>query len=276
MKSRTKSKKNTIKGSQKRYLFTLTDINTEKIDQRFGITVVSNINMITDEPPNNTTKISDLTTNRNTPEIISFIDEAKKPHKCTISMVDFETQRKFSSEGYSNGYDCFWCRNQIPSHVIGIGCPIKFVSSQAVKTYYSEISKDTYTIKESITPNRKKKIEEFGDGRLVIHEKDYYLTDGIFCSFNCCMAYISENREKSMYSMSEMLLLKMYNNIYPDKIPCIQEAPHWRLLKQSGGHLTIKQFRESFSKIEYQEHGSVNIDPKCKSLGTLFEEKLKF
>lgn len=276
MKRRTKSRNNTIESSQKKYIFTLKGINTEKIDQRFGITLVSNINMVTDEPPTNTTKISDLSTNRNTPEIISFIDEAKKPHKCSISMIDFETQKKFCADGYNSGYDCFWCRNAIPPTVVAIGCPINYVPSQVVKTYYSEISKDTYTIKESITPSRKKKIEESNDSRLVIHEKDYYLTDGIFCSFNCCMAYISENREKSMYSMSEMLLLKMYNNIYPDKVPCIQEAPHWRLLKQCGGHLNIKQFRESFSKIEYQEHGSVNVGPLCKSLGVLYEEKLKF
>ena len=276
MKRRTNSRKNTVKSSQKKYIFTLKGINTEKIDQRFGITLVSNINIGTDDEPTNTTKISDLSASRNTPEIISFIDEAKKSHKCTISMVDFETQKKFSAGGYNRGYDCFWCRNSIPPSVVAIGCPIKYVPSQAVKTYYSEISKDTYTIKESITPSRKKKIEESNDSRLVINEKDYYLTDGIFCSFNCCMAYISENREKSIYSMSEMLLLKMYNNIYPNKVPCIQEAPHWRLLKQCGGHLTIKQFRESFSKIEYQEHGSVNVDPVCKSLGVLYEEKLKF
>lgn len=276
MKRQTKSGKNTIKSCQNKYIFTLKGINTEKIDQRFGITLVSNINMVTDDSPTNTTKISDLSEKRNTPEIISFIDEAKKPHKCTISMVNFETQKKFSTDGYDSGYDCFWCRNAIPPTIVPIGCPIKYVPNQAVKTYYSEISKDTYTIKESITPSRKKKIEESNDSRLVIHEKDYYLTDGIFCSFNCCMAYISENREKSIYSMSEMLLLKMYNNIYPDKIPCIQEAPHWRLLKQCGGHLTIKQFRESFSKIEYQTHGSVNVGPVCKSLGVLYEEKLKF
>lgn len=275
MKLRTKTPKNIIK-SPKNYIFTLKGINTEKIDKRFGITLVSNINMFTDEPPSNTTKISDLSANRNTPEIISFIDEAKKPHRCSISMVDFETQKKFSSGIYNRGYDCFWCRNAIPTTVVSIGCPIKYVASKAVKTYYSEISKDTYTIKESITPNRKKKIYESNDGRLAIHEKDYYLTDGIFCSFNCCMAYISENREKSMYTMSEILLLRMYNNIYPDKVPCIQEAPHWRLLKQFGGHLTIKQFRESFSKIEYQEHGYANTGPRCKSLGVLYEEKLKF
>lgn len=272
MSSSQKSKKKFTKNSSKKYLFTLRNINPENIENRFGITLTSNINMIIDESPNNTTKISDLSTNKTTPEVISFIDEAKKHHKCNISMIDFKSQKQISSDNECQ-YQCFWCRHNIPSTVIAIGCPIKYVPSKAIKTYYSEISKDTYTIKEDINQKRQNKIKELDD-RLVIENRGYYITDGIFCSFNCCMAYITENSFNSIYNMSEMLLLKMYNNIYPDKIPSIDEAPHWRLLKQSGGHLSIEQFRDSFSKITYQSHGTVNIE--CKSLGNIYEEKLRF
>ena len=257
---------------EKKYIFILKNVKTEKVDQRFGISIVSNIT-IDEKVPQNTTKISDLCVNRNTPEIISFIDESKKPHKCTISMIDFNTEKEFP---YSDIYDCFWCRNPIPETVLAIGCPVKYISTQAVKTYYSEISKDKYVIRENITIKRQKSIEDSKNNQLSIIKKNYYLTDGIFCSFNCCMAYIEDNKCNSIYDRSEMLLLKMYHDIYPTKVVCIDKAPHWRKLKQCGGELVINEFRDSFNKIEYQNHGFCSETPQFKSLGILFEEKLKF
>ena len=258
---------------EKKYTFTLKDVNTEKVDQRFGISIVSNITAIENQVPENSTKISDLTINRNTPDIVSFIDESKKVHKCTISMVDFNTNKEIIQ---CSAYDCFWCRNLIPNNVIDIGCPIKYAPTQAVKTYYSEISKDKYTIKENITTKREETIKKDIENKLTIIDKNYYLTDGIFCSFNCCMAYIDDNKYNSLYDMSECLLLKMYHDFYPSKVASIDKAPHWRKLKQYGGDLTIEQFRDSFNKIEYQAHGFMSCIPKFKSIGVLFEEKLKF
>jgi hypothetical protein len=260
--------------NKKKYIFFLNDINTEDIDRRFGMTITSNINESSSQNPDNTTKISDLSTNKNIPEIVSFLDEAKKLHNCTISMVDFYTKKQISED--SNQLDCFWCRNTIPNNIYPIGCPIKFVQSQVVKKYYSEISKDKYTIKENITSSKIKEIKNKEDNRLNIIDKNYYMTDGIFCSFNCCMSYILENKTNSMYILSEMLLLKMYNDIYPSKIPSIDKAPHWRKLKQYGGDLNIEEFRDSFNKIEYKNYGFISDIPKFKSLGVLFEEKLKF
>jgi hypothetical protein len=255
-----------------KYTFTLKDVNTEKVDQRFGITLFSNIN--TTKTPYNTTKISELSVNKNIPEIISFLDEAKKSHKCAISMIDFSNKTEITELHVK--YDCFWCRNKIPDNVLPIGCPIKFVPSQAIKTYFSEISKDTYTIKEQVTNLKIKEIENGLDERLKTISKNYYVTDGVFCSFNCCMSYIIDNKCNSMYALSEMLLLKMYNDIYPSIVPCIEEAPHWRKLVQYGGDLTIEQYRSSFNKIEYKKHGYTNDVLRFKSIGFLFEEKLKF
>ena len=59
---------------------------------------------------------------------------------------------------------------------------------------------------------------------------------------------------------SEMLLLKMYNDIHQDQTP--YEAPHWRKLKEYGGELSIDEFRDSFNKIEYKNHGFI----MCKKL----------
>lgn len=273
MKRKTVAKTLGKNMGSKKYVFTLRGVHTEKVDQRFGISIVSNIHAEENRPPQNTTKISDLSATRNTPEIISFIDEAKKSHKCTISMIDFRTKKDFTCD---SNYNCFWDRNPIPSNVMAIGCPIKYVPNQAVKTYYSEISKDKYTIKENITAKKRQMIEEDGEDVLKILNKNYYLTDGIFCSFNCCMAYIEDNKHDSRYNMSDMLLLKMYHDIYPKRVASIDEAPHWRKLKPYGGDLTIEQLRDSFNKIEYREHGHVTSIPNFRSLGVLFEEKLKF
>jgi hypothetical protein len=261
------------KKSNKKYIFTLKGIDTEKVDKRFGITIFS----ILDEDfklPVNSTKISDLNVNKNTPLVISFLDEAKKNHKCVVSMIDFQKQKDFTLESHVNMYDCFWCKHSIPNNIVSIGCPIKYVPNQAVKTYYSEISKDKYTIKENITNTKSISIKKLEDSRLNINNNDYYLTDGIFCSFNCCMAFILDNSHNSIYDMSEMLLLKMYNNIHSNKITIIEAAPHWRKRKEYGGELTIAQYRNSFNKIEYKNHGM--IIPQFKSIGLLFEEKLKF
>lgn len=251
----------------KNYVFTLKEVNTEKIDQRFNITIISNINTIDDKNPFNTTRITDLSTHKTTPEIISFLDESRKPHKCSISMIDFESGEELCFDYKS--YNCFWCRNPIPKNFSPIGIPIRYVPNQATKTYYSEISKDIYSINENICST-----DNNTDKRIVVKEYNYYLTDGVVCSWNCCMSYIEDNYNNSMYDMSEMLVLKMYTDLYPNKTPVIIKAPHWRKLKEYGGDLTIEKFRDSFNKIEYKEYGQFN--PKFKSVGVLFEEKLKF
>ena len=43
---------------------------------------------------------------------------------------------------------------------------------------------------------------------------NYYETDGCFCSFNCCLAFINDNVHNAMYSSSKHLLMKMYYDIF--------------------------------------------------------------
>ena len=66
----------------KKWNFTLKEVNTEIVDKRFNISIVSNIDKVPENPPQNTTRIVDLVSNRSKTEIVSFIDEAKKPHRC--------------------------------------------------------------------------------------------------------------------------------------------------------------------------------------------------
>ena len=232
---------------KKSYTFLLKGINIEKIDQKYGITFVSNITSSSTEQPINTTKITDLNTDKKSLELVSFLDESKRLHKCYITMIDFNSKSNIKSLGYN----CFWDRHSFTT--TPIGCPIKYIPSQAVKAYYSEISRDNYIIKENITPDRQEIMST--NLRLSINKNEFYETDGIFCSFNCCQAFIKDNKHNIMYNHSETLLTEIYNNLFGDSISIIESAPHWRLLQEYGGHHTIDSFRESFNKIEYEAHG---------------------
>lgn len=259
------SKRATTRKSSK-YVFTLKNVNTEKVYQKYGISLISNISS-GEIPEENITKLSELNTDNHTPETISFLDETKKAHHCTISMIDFST----STETLLLKYNCFWCRH--PFETQPIGCPIKYISSTAVKSYYSEISKDMYTIKEDIPASRRQTIN---DPRININVREYYETDGIFCSFNCCKSYIENNKHNKMYNHSLNLLMKMYNEMLGTTNSVIDEAPHWRLLREYGGHMSITDFRASFNKTAYEEHGIIKNTPCFRSIGHLFEEKIKF
>jgi hypothetical protein len=79
-----------------------------------------------------------------------------------------------------------------------------------------------------------------------------------------------ENTQNPLYKNSESLLLKIYCDIFETNISEIIPAPHWRLLQDFGGYLSIDEFRNNFNKIEYLEHGFISF----VSLGRLFEDKL--
>ena len=70
-----------------------------------------------------------------------------------------------------------------------------------------------------------------------------------------------------MYNTSDMLLLIMYNKSMNTKNRIIDFAPHWRMLSEYGGNMSITEFRNSFTKTDYNAHGIVN-----NLQSTLFEE----
>ena len=150
---------------------------------------------------------------------------------------------------------CFHCRNQFSSSPIGV--PLKYVYSQSVKTYFSEITKDTYQIRENISTEKRKELEALKENQkdhnkkslydtdITIDKKEYYVTDGIFCSFNCAYAFIQNNQGNPEYNLSKSLLIAMYEKLFGIDF-AIFPAPDWRLLTQYGGHLSIDEFREQF------------------------------
>jgi hypothetical protein len=67
----------------------------------------------------------------------------------------------------------------------------------------------------------------------------------------------------------------MYNLFFPgNNVKKINEAPHWRVLKQYGGDLTIESFRDQFNVCEYKYHSY--ISDISRPLRHLYEKKIHF
>ncbi len=254
-------------------MFTLKNINIKTVSDKYNLNVIPSIKI--DETPVYATDIQELKEPIFQSETISFLDEVKNNHKCKIIMIDFTHKKNISNS--SIDIHCFWCRHKFKNSPIG--CPIRYISSIATKTYFSETTKDKYSIKENITNKKselftkknKHYITNNTNSEFSIQNGGFYETDSVFCSFNCCLAFIRDNRHNHMYDHSEFLLVKLYREIFPDcKDFLIMAAPSWKLLKEYGGFLTIEKFRETFNKITYIDHGIF------KPIGNYIENTINF
>jgi len=126
--------------------------------------------------------------------------------------------------------NCWWCRFPVPEDVHPLGCPVKYIKSKG-------------------------------------GEDDYFETDGIFCSFNCVMAYINiEMRYNVRYRESGCLLYLLYKFIYGKEYTgvTIHPAVDWRLLKKYGGCFTIQEFRSKFQTVSHFVMNQMKVDRKLE------------
>ena len=248
---------------QKKHIINLQPIDVEAVKETYfkddKHDVYSDTNL-----SHKTTEISELGI-QYTNKIVSFLNEKNEKINCTISCPDFSANKLLM-------YSCFWCRH--PFDTKPIGCPIRYIPRKAIKRYTSQISKDEYIIKENITKHRADVLTEMNDDSMTIVLTDYYETDGIFCSFNCCQAYINDNKHNRIYDYSSILLKKYYSGIFKTSSLEfeIKPAPSWRLLEPYGGHLNIVKFRENFDKVEYIDKGT--ILPKIAQIGIAYENRI--
>jgi hypothetical protein len=251
----------------------LEGIDVQKIEEKYNLTIVSNIDS-TRDPVQKTTNLADLITSKKKETLVSFVDEKNKNND--IIFIDVHDGRRIGECSVGNKIiRCHWDRYPIPHDIYPLGCPIRYVSNKVTKSYYSEISKCVYRINESVTTKMEEKAVNLKDDRLEMFENNYYDTDGIFCSFNCCMAFIDSQAHDPMYTDSEILLVNLYRKINQIKIPIITRAPDWRLLEENGGTMKIEKFRKGFGTVEYLYKGMVS-PPRMQSIGRMYEEKIKF
>lgn len=155
---------------------------------------------------------------------------------------------------------CFWDHHTFDS--IGILCPLSYRPKQVAKKGQTDL-KTTFTIKENVP---KSKDTSTLDQSIIEVTDAYYEVDGVFCSPECCLAFIRDAKSKvggSKYSESERLLhfmLGLTSSISP--------ANSFRLLKEYGGNLTIEQFRKNNKSIKYKYYGTTVL------ISHLFEKSI--
>ena len=254
----------------------LINIDGATIDQKYNFIVYQEKNKNESKKKNllAKTKISDITKDVGKNAFFSYIDEAKKDHICVVTMKDVVTEQKLPVK---TNFSCFWCRHSFPYQPIG--CPISYKCTRLFKKYYSEITKNNYCLQENISS------KQFDDCKypsennfcsLELEPANFYMTDGMFCSFNCCYAFIRDNKANPLYTQSENLLKKIYFDMFSTHSIDLSPAPHWRLLQNYGGDLSIEDFRKTFYKIEFLDQKDyTNIFPLCKPVGFIFEKKIK-
>ena len=252
-------------------------IDSNFIDVKYEFNLVSNIN----QDVNNLsmkTSITELSTEPDgETQVYTYLDESKQSHACCITMSDLLSSENLPK---NTNIKCFWCKHCFDTSPIG--CPVSYLANKVTKSYHSEITKDEYRITDNLTRKRKEILSKLlanhdSQFKILDNHTHYYIVDGIFCSFNCLMAFIKQHRQDTFYSLSESLTYSMYHNIFGNHITKIKKAPHWRLLQDFGGHLSIEEFRKSFNSISYNDiNDYITRAPPSKMIGKLFEKKVKF
>ena len=243
----------------KKKTFILKNINYVDIISKYSLSD----NTQQDDNDDEITMIKDLTLSTSK-KVYSFMDESKQTHNCTVTML---TSNKKDICNTTNT-KCFWCKNHFSHNPIG--CPLRYIPIEVYKKYHSYITNDSYNIIEK-THKSSDLLEDY-----VIKDNNYYETDGIFCSFNCCHAFILDNKKNHIYKDSLMLLTKIYHDLFKSNFT-ITPAPHWRNLSDFGGNLSISEFRSSFNKINYIDLNQSIINfPKQYPIGYIYEERIKF
>lgn len=262
----------------KKHYFVLRNIDPVEIDRKYSFYVPISFNPLDlprSKAPQNEgqrTKITELTYKQKERNVFCFLDESKKEHACVLTMV---SRDDFCELPDTTGIHCFWCRH--PFETRPLGCPIQYVPKRVVKNYYSEITKDNYTLRENISNRQLQENHDFYKQiSMDLHDRDFYITDGVFCSFNCCAAFIHDNRSVPMYNYSDNLLRHLYVQIFGAQIQPIAPAASWRMLKAYGGELSIEEFRRNFYKVDYKDVDNPIIPSlKFKTIGFLFEKQVR-
>ena len=259
--------------SSKKRTFTLKSIDSnimDKINEKYGLVIVSNIQKeAAQESASKTTKISDIICNSETDQSFTFLDENKKNIDCEITMVEISTMKSLPNK---TNIHCFWCKHSFST--IPIGCPIKFINHMLEKSYISYITKDKYYMKENVTDKKlnfiSSNIEPSKHIDVQPIKNNHYLTDGIFCSFNCILAFIKDNNHDLYYRESYSLLHSLYEDLTGQKAKKMSPAPHWRLLTMFGGPKKIEDFRKDFNTIQYEFMFNLR---DMKSIAKAYREK---
>lgn len=160
-----------------------------------------------------------------------FHDSTKAKAKFWVNMYDPHSNGPI--QRYTT-LPCWWCRATFKWHPIG--CPIEYSPScDGAKKKMFDAHLASMSLKSDTS--------------------DFFIVEGIFCSFPCVKSYIADQCSRntgSKYKDACTNLTLLYQKLYgaTDDIPY---AGSWKALKEWGGHLTIDEFRQTFGRLMYEE-----------------------
>lgn len=213
---------------KKAYLFHLSGVKPDEIDKQYGFKSPHTAMLAEKYIPHQSTRISDL---QHFTQNITVVDELKNAHNARVSM----SQQANLSQAH-----CYWDRHPLPVATTPVFCPVDRKQTPRIKTYVSHINGKPYKIQDSMQ----------------LSEHHEYFVDGVFCSVECCLAFIYDQQHNPLYQQSELYLREIYT-LKDQKC-----APHWRLLSAYGGNLSIEEFRNSFANTTYTPDGTI-FNPLC-------------
>lgn len=160
------------------------------------------------------------------PKQISFVDDTK-------STVDYSHSTPVLDR---DGYHCMWCTLAILHRPLG--CPLDKVRAFHVdRSSYHKV--------------------------LGTAKSNTFKTDGVFCSFNCIVAFLKVHGHLHKYKQSMHLLHAMYRCMTEATSATsveITAAPDYRCLAMYGGFMSPSDYRQNIST--HMEHvGDVIMSP---------------
>lgn len=180
-----------------------------------------------------------------------FLDTRKTPNKFWGIMIDITANGPLPAAIKA---PCWWCRHTFQTRPIG--CPLRYNAHRITGVEKERFDEKAVAANIDSTTN------------------DFFETEGCFCSFPCCKAFILDQRGSVKYKESAALLTLLFFKLFgvaPD-FPC---APSWKILKEYGGHLSILEFRATFGKIEYLETVNTRRPYMYCSSQYISEKKIK-
>lgn len=153
---------------------------------------------------------------------------------------------------------CWYCTESF--HTRPIGFPIRYVPSFYLSTFKSD-KEDAQPMVYRTEIHQRDEVKEPN-----VYHRDYFETEGIFCSFPCMIAYGATQRGRIEYNGYRGLIQRLHRKIYGKEIVW-RCAPDVRLLKKFGGHLSLEDFRNEEAS-SYREtlkfEGGLKKDEKLK------------
>jgi hypothetical protein len=270
--------------------FVLKDINIVNLDRSYGMKdlqdyIYKNASKTNSVDNKTTTKLlnsapkNDLKSITSKLENLGFSEKLAEPFETIVrGNTKCNLFTTFNNKNYilqnKENYNCWYCRHSLPTDVLPLSIPIKYYPAYSEcslvhNSLINTVSKLEYKLNTDLQIANVKdkdkifyerfalssqdcnKFDSSVDNNKTIDNNDYFDGEGIFCSFNCMVGFISENN-CIKYKNTGILINKLYYKLFgffPKHK--ILPAPSWRLLKSYGGDLTIDEYRNSFQTVDF-------------------------